>query len=415
MPTPEEIDAKIARRAALNREFTPSTPVNRRAAFSGRIDQIMQITAAVTQPGRHAILYGERGVGKTSLANILSELLVPTETDFRDYAVRVNCTVDDTFDTIWRRAFDELGLPSSEVPERFDKLNPDQLRRILARVKPPMVIVLDEYDRVEDDDALSLIADTIKSLSDHAVETKLVIVGVADSIESLVGEHESIWRAIEEVPMPRMTADELRELVNKGFEAVSIEIESAAVERIVKLSEGLPSYAHLLSLKVGELVLADDRDKILLADVVSSTDAVVNSAVSNRMDYHKAIRSSRPENLYPHVLAACALAKKDGLGYFTAKSVVEPMSRIMGKKYDIPAFSRHLSSFISDDRGCVLLRHGETKLYTYRFKDPMMQPFAILAAIAGGLIPQDYQEELFTDQRIGSDWDQAAKRLGNNS
>ena len=41
-----------------------------------------------------------------------------------------------------------------------------------------MVIVLDEYDRVEDDDALSLIADTIKSLSDHAVETKLVIVGV---------------------------------------------------------------------------------------------------------------------------------------------------------------------------------------------------------------------------------------------
>ena len=415
MPTPEEIDAKIARRAALNREFTPSTPVNRRAAFCGRIDQIMQITAAVTQPGRHAILYGERGVGKTSLANILSELLVPTETDFRDYAVRVNCTVDDTFDTIWRRAFDELGLPSSEVPERFDKLNPDQLRRILARVKPPMVIVLDEYDRVEDDDALSLIADTIKSLSDHAVETKLVIVGVADSIESLVGEHESIWRAIEEVPMPRMTADELRELVNKGFEAVSIEIESAAVERIVKLSEGLPSYAHLLSLKVGELVLADDRDKILLADVVSSTDAVVNSAVSNRMDYHKAIRSSRPENLYPHVLAACALAKKDGLGYFTAKSVVEPMSRIMGKKYDIPAFSRHLSSFISDDRGCVLLRHGETKRYTYRFKDPMMQPFAILAAIAGGLIPQDYQEELFTDQRIGSDWDQAAKRLGNNS
>jgi hypothetical protein len=168
-------------------------------------------------------------------------------------------------------------------------------------------------------------------------------------------------------------------------------------------------------LKVGELVLADDRDKILLADVVSSTDAVVNSAVSNRMDYHKAIRSSRPENLYPHVLAACALAKKDGLGYFTAKSVVEPMSRIMGKKYDIPAFSRHLSSFISDDRGCVLLRHGETKRYTYRFKDPMMQPFAILAAIAGGLIPQDYQEELFTDQRIGSDWDQAAKRLGNNS
>ena len=135
MPTPEEIDAKIAPRGTQPRVRPAPRSIGGRPSLA--IDQIMQITAAVTQPGRHAILYGERSVGKTSLfANILSELLVPTETDFRDYAVRVNCTVDDTFDTIWRRAFDELGLPSSEVPERFDKLNPDQLRRILARVKP---------------------------------------------------------------------------------------------------------------------------------------------------------------------------------------------------------------------------------------------------------------------------------------
>ena len=85
-------------------------------------------------------------------------------------------------------------------------------------------------------------------------------------------------------------------------------------------------------------MLADDRDKILLADVVSSTDAVVNSAVSNRMDYHKAIRSSGRRISTRTSCCICALAKKDGLGYFTAKSVVEPMSRIMGKKYDIPAF-----------------------------------------------------------------------------
>lgn len=189
-------------------------------------------------------------------------------------------------------------------------------------------------------------------------------------------------RAIEEVPMPRMSAGELRELVTKGFGSVGMGVEDSAVERIVRLSEGLPSYAHLLSLKTGERVLADDRDRVLLHDVLKSTESVVESAISNRLDYHKAIRSSRPENLYPHVLAACALAAKDRLGYFTAKSVAEPMSKIMGKPYAIPAFSRHLASFLEDDRGCVLQRTGEKKRYLYRFRDPMMQPFAILAAIA---------------------------------
>lgn len=407
-----DLNAKIARQAALHREFTPSTPVNRRAAFSGRFDQIIRITSSVTQPGRHVVLYGERGVGKTSLANVLSELLVPTDSNFREYAVRVNCTVDDTFESLWRRVFDELGLDESLRPARFDQLNPDELRRILSRVQPPMVIVLDEYDRMEDDSALSLMADTIKALSDHGVETKLVIVGVADSIESLIGEHESIRRAIEEVPMPRMSAGELRELVTKGFGSVGIGIEDSAVERIVRLSEGLPSYAHLLSLKTGERVLADDRDRVLLHDVLKSTESVVESAISNRLDYHKAIRSSRPENLYPHVLAACALAAKDRLGYFTAKSVAEPMSKIMGKPYAIPAFSRHLASFLEDDRGCVLQRTGEKKRYLYRFRDPMMQPFAILAAIASGLLPDAYQHELFEAERIGDDWDSAVRRLG---
>ena len=374
----------------------------------------MRITAAVAQPGRHVVLYGERGVGKTSLANVLSELLVPTETDFREFAVRINCTVDDTFESIWRRVFDELSLDESLRPAKFDTLNPDQLRRILANVKPPMVIVLDEYDRVEDDSALSLMADTIKALSDHAVETKLVIVGVADSIESLVGEHESIRRAIEEVPMPRMSGGELRELVTKGFEAAEIAIDPDAAERIVRLAEGLPSYAHLLSLKSGERVLADDRLRVTLADVIKSTEAVVESAVSNRIDYHKAIRSSRPENLYPQVLAACALAKKDRLGYFTAKAVVEPMSKIMGKPYNIPAFSRHLSSFVDEERGCVLQRQGAKGRYTYRFRDPMMQPFAILAAIAGALLPDAYQHELFEADRIGEDWDSAARGLADD-
>lgn len=409
----QRFDTKLKRRSALNAEFTPWTPVSTRAAFSGRYDEIMQVTSAVAQPGRHVILYGERGVGKTSLANIFSELLVQTagdESKFRNFAVRINCSVSDDFRSIWAKVFDELGVDTTGYYPQYETPNPDQIRRILATVDPYMVIVIDEYDRIEDDDALSLMADTIKALSDHSVKSKLVLVGVSDSIESLIGEHESVRRALEEVQIPRMEAPEMRELVNRGFYEAEMTIEQAALERIVRLSEGLPTYGHLLSLKAGERAINDDRNTVTLADVVESMQSVINT-YSGVANYHHAVESSRPENLYAQVLAACALAEKDDLGYFTAKAVETPMSRIMGSPYKIPSFSRHLSNFMQPDRGCVLERRGEPKRYRYRFKDPLMQPFAILAAIAAKLIPESYQRELFDIEAQASDWDGAARQL----
>jgi len=408
-----QFDSKLKKRAALSGQFTPWTPVSTRAAFAGRYDEIMQVTGAVAQPGRHVILYGERGVGKTSLANIISELLVHSGDDYRNYAVRINCSVSDDFRSIWAKVFDELGVDTTGYLAGYEVPNPDQIRRILSTVDPYMVVVIDEYDRIEDNDALSLMADTIKSLSDHGVKSKLVLVGVSDSIESLIGEHESVRRALEEVQIPRMEAPEMRELVTRGFYEAEMIIEAAAVERIVRLAEGLPTCGHLLSLKAGERAVNDDRSRVTLTDVVDSIQTVINT-YSGIANYHHAVESSRPENLYAQVLAACALAEKDDLGYFTAKAVETPMSRIMGSPYRIPSFSRHLSNFMQPDRGCVLERRGEPKRYRYRFKDPLMQPFAILAAIASKLIPDDYQGELFDIGVPKPGWDDSARQLSFN-
>lgn len=404
--TPDQ-HAKLVKITNINHVFTPSTPISRRAAFAGRFDQIMQITAAVAQPGRHIVLYGERGVGKTSLANILSELLIPTESSFREYAVRVNCSVDDTFKSVWSRIFAELHL---EVPETwaYGTPSPDEIRQRLAAVDPPMVIVIDEYDRLDDDAALSLMADTIKSLSDHTVGTKLVLVGVSDSIEQLIGEHESVRRAIEEVNMPRMARREIAELIIEGFREVGMDVEDAALGRIARLAEGLPTYAHALSLRAGTFAIQDDEIHVTLGHVERAAGQLVKSPHSSQSAYITATQSPRPENLFAQVLAACALAEKNDLGYFTPSSVKEPLSHIMGRTYDIPAFSRHLSEFMSESRGSVLQRKGEPRKYRYRFRDPLMQPFAIMAALSQGLIPDNYQQELFrVDEEI--EWNEMIK------
>lgn len=358
----------------------------------------------MAQPGRHIVLYGERGVGKTSLANILSELLIPTDSSFRDYAVRVNCSVDDSFKSVWVRIFAELGL---EPPENwaYGTPSPDEIRQLLSSVSPPMVIVIDEYDRLDDDGALSLMADTIKSLSDHTVGAKLVLVGVSDSIEQLVGEHESVRRALEEVNMPRMARREIAELIIDGFREVGMVIEDGALGRIARLAEGLPTYAHALSLRAGTLAIHGDEDHVNLGHVERASSQLVASPHSSRSAYIAATQSPRPENLFAQVLAACALAEKDDLGYFTPTSVKEPLSALMERPYDIPAFSRHLSEFISEARGSVLQRKGEPRKYRYRFRDPLMQPFALMAALSQSLIPGSYQQTLFRmDEDV--DWNE---------
>lgn len=395
--------SKLDRRIALSKVFTPAAPVSRREAFSGRFDQINAIVSAVIEPGRHVVLYGERGVGKTSLANILAELLIGDGEDARHFALRITCNAEDNYKSIWRRVFKELQIEEPESWQYGDP-NPDEVRLLLAGLRPAKVLVLDEYDRVDDDETLSKMADTIKTLADHVIDTKLVIVGVADDIDALIGEHESIQRALLQVQMPRMTSKELLEVVTRGFRTVSMGIDDEAVIRVAKLSEGLPSYAHLIALKAGTRAIEDDRTEVTLAHVEAAIQDVLDTHIL-RSTYLKAIQSSRADNLYAQVLVACALALKDELGYFSAGAVRDPLSRIMGRPYDIPAFAQHLKNFMEPERGSVLHRRGPERSFRYRFRDPIMQPYALLAGINAGLVPSDFATELFAPDPE-TDWNQ---------
>lgn len=374
-------DAKFVRLGKLTQVFTPGAPVLKRDRFHGRVEQILEIINTAALPGMHVVLYGERGVGKTSLANVLSEFLEPIWGEVLP-TVRINCTTDDTFVTLWTRVMKEM---DEEVPSewQFGKAGPDDIRRILQNLHPPRLIILDEFDRFEDNDGLSLMADTIKALSDHAVMTRLVIVGVADSIDMLIGEHESIQRAISEVQLGRMAPQESKEIIDTGLQQAGMTIDEEARRRIIRLAEGLPQYVHLLSLHASQRATMDDRQNVTLDDVRVAIDKIVGKH-SLLQAYETAIQSPRPENLFAQVLAACALADKNALGYFSPAAVKAPMSLIMGKPYDIANFSTHLAAFITSDRGNVLQRSGTERRYIYRFRNPLLQPFALLAGLSRG-------------------------------
>lgn len=378
---------KMQRLVRVGEAFRPAAPVDDLELFAGRDKQRTEVISAVTQVGYHIGLYGERGVGKTSLARVLVALFSSPEVQAYDGAM-VACNTDSTFASVWHDIFRRLDIDPTN-------LTPEGVRTDLEDRETPALIVIDELDRLEDDDSLTLLADTVKVLSDHAVKSTLVLVGVGNSLGELIGEHASIVRNIAQIEMPRMEADELRAVLRKGCAHADLSMDPAAEGRIVLLSEGLPHYTHLLGYRAAERAVQDDRDAVTLEDVVAAIPrAVEGHTIQNA--YVAAVRSSQPGNLYREVLLACALAPKNSLGYFTSGQVREPLEVIAGRRLEIPAFAKHMNEFLGTGRGSVLRREGKARGYSYRFADPMMQPYIIMSSLNDEIISEEQLRDLHT-------------------
>lgn len=380
----------MQRMARVAQAFTPGGPVDRLNMLAGRFEQTQDILSAVSQRGQHVGLYGERGVGKTSLANVLGEFFDAEALPTFQVAT-VNCSTDDTYGSLWKNVLAELGIEAQE-----HQLSPDAVRRELRQLDPAALIKIDELDRLEDDEALTLLADTIKALSDHSVPSTLVLVGVARSIGDLIGEHQSIVRALVQIEMPRMTRKELLQILEKGCDEAGLAIQADAAAEITLLSEGLPHYTHLLGLHAAQRVVQDDRTEITLGDVTQAIPRAVERHTI-RSDYQRATRSAHKDALFREVLLACALAHKNRLGFFTAGSIRDPLEVVAGRRIDIPAFARHLSQFLESERGAVLQREGSPRRYFYRFSDPILQPYVILTGLSEGLVSEAQIRDLQQD------------------
>jgi hypothetical protein len=269
----------------------------------------------------------------------------------------INCDVSDGFTSLWRKIFREVKIPFTEngigfdrPPQtRFDTLDsllgetvsPDDIRHLLQGLEKPAILVIDETDRIRDKEVTTLLADTIKTLSDHLTSTKIIL-----------------------------------------------------------LSQGLPEFTHSLGLYSSQQAIKRRTREITIDDVNVAIKLAVEKTQQSIMDgYHKATSSPRKENLYARVLLGCALAPTDILGYFTAAAVRDPLTKIMGKAYEIPTFTRHLNEFSAESRGPILQKIGSSRRFRFRFVNPLMQPFVISHGIANDLIDNRTIDSVFEENK----------------
>ena len=406
-------EAKVTA-ANASKAFQPRTPITTKDLFAGRWTELTKISDAVNHTGLHVVIYGERGVGKTSLANVVSPTI--RALDARDkgspaaqprIVVKTIGNTDDTFSTLWDKLLSEITWPKNEsgiglatdakINQRSTRdafslpetLAVDHIRRVLSSL-PGSVFIVDEFDRTADGTSKHM-TDLIKTLSDMGVDCTVIIVGVSETVSSLIEDHASISRALVQIPLPRMKPDELRVILTNGEKTLGMKFTESAANLIVHVSQGLPHYTHLIALHSVRKAATSRLSKLVeQSDVFDALKEAVKEAEQTVTQEHSsATHSSHKDALYRQVLLACALAAArthDSLGYFNPSEVVEPLRGILNRDVSIATFTNHLREFSQEKRGSVLERDGQPWGFRYRFQDPLLVPYTFMNAVESGLL-----------------------------
>lgn len=369
-------------------------PVDEEQLFAGRSAEVHKMLRTVMERARHVVLFGEKGVGKTSLSNIFWRRFGKTLQSF--IVARVQCGPHDDFSSMWVRALEELKATGNSIgrPEHvpfdtnYEVITPSEVRRELQKINPNAlpVVIFDEYDKIVSRDAKILTAHLIKELYDFAVHTTVILVGVADNISELIEDHASIGRAIVDVPLSRMSEQELKEIIDQRAKQTPMNFSNDAIWTIVILSRGLPFFTQTLSKHAALHAIENRRLTVGNQDVEAAMARFIDdTAISFRDAYRNATQTNQKSNLQESLLA-CALARCNDDGFFKATDIVEPLSAIMKEKRRIAHFEKHLRRFSSNDGGNILVKRGGERQQTFRFSDPMMQPYVIIRGIQSGMI-----------------------------
>jgi Cdc6-like AAA superfamily ATPase len=292
------------RRIRLRNAFTPAQPVVDPEMFAGRKGVLQNLIRSVEDERLHILIYGDRGVGKTSLVRMLAM----TARDARYIVVYLSCGAQSEFSETFKTAAAAIPLlyhsTTSPISSNAqggrtvaDLLGPDKITArqfadaVSMLVGTRVLIVLDEFDRAVSPDFRRDVAELIKSLSDMSARVQLVIAGVASDLADLLEYIPSVRRIVRALRIPAMNDEEVIELISNGERNSGLKFEPEATAFLISAAHGSPYITNLLAQGAGMAALDNKRANVTVDDVGVALEAALEdlrgrlpAAIAERLD-----------------------------------------------------------------------------------------------------------------------------------
>jgi hypothetical protein len=389
--------------------FTPRTIVSREM-FTRRNEPDLYgnpglqdtLAEAIREPGTQILVFGDTGVGKSSLVQYASE-------DENAGRVTVECrsgaTFDDQVEQGLRKLVDftevevvnatttvaggEAGVSKiitlkgslkreDGSTSRFEAIRQTPIEALLQAMHEngQRLLVFDNFQNVENEQRIRF-GEAMEMLSDRAAETgnvKMLIVGIADDARTLLATSGSIRRRTSEIGVPRMPDDEIQAIFLNGFRLLGLTCDRNALHDLTYYSDGFPYFAHLLGLNVARLARRRGETKVGRGSV---DGALERAGKEVEQSFEVRVRSAfeaggkvRPRR---RILELMAYSPKREM---TASEIIGQYASRFGEPTDTGFLHAALGQLIQDKYGAVLQRTGTRGRYIYKFRDPQIRPYA---------------------------------------
>jgi len=394
----------------LNTYLMPSTPVRREELLRGRAQDLQHVLQSLDAPGRNIFIYGDRGVGKSSLGQTAAYLKQSSDQE----PVLLSCDPKSTFFSLARDIAKALirrgpleqsrtrkyGVGATlspftaEAAREIQEGNvpvPSSVNEAIALIRfggdchsQHPVVVLDEFDRLASGEDRSLFGDLIKQLGDQDVAVKFIFCGVGPSLDDLLAGHESSYRYLAGVRLQRLGIQALVDITRGAADALRIRVKEDYVIRTARISDGFPHYTHLISWNMFSILIRESPGRLLVR--ASHYTEAINRAtldVEPRLlhMYQKAAEKySDDYQIILWALAAHADLRRRSTDVYKD---YQRLAYLLGQEpLERDKFNARINALKTVEHASVL--KGSTTGW-YEFSEPMLRGYCRLRAEAKGL------------------------------
>lgn len=305
----------------LSKMLSASHPIHSIEYLKGRDKELDTIKKSLYAKGRHVFIFGDRGVGKSSLGQTAAYQYQSSDAE----PIFASGSPDDTFPSVIANIANQaLQRPRTESIKRTESFSlefhgvkwhegqernsldlashirtigdaVELLKQIAEKHSKKPVVVIDEFDAILDASERNKFAALLKQMGDQSVNLKFIFTGIGKSLDDLLGAHQSSYRQLEAVELLRLGWEPRREIVQSAADSLELGLSNDVNWRIAMVSDGYPYYIHLITEKIlwaafsaDELVTEIGWELFLqgLNDAIISTAAELKRPYENAVLYH---------------------------------------------------------------------------------------------------------------------------------